>query len=121
MTEETQLLSIDEALRFVLFGLECTLDVELNPAIVEQVFSDTEADAVSAKRYAFWSGPGMEVTGHVQEYEPESLWLTIQSQRVHKPSLSDIVERAKYHVLRWAKWQEAHRSTDTFPERSNDG
>lgn len=95
-------------MRFVLFGLECALNVEFNPSVVEQVFSDAENDMVSEKRYTFWSGPGVEVTGHVEEYEPGDLWLTVRSRQGFKPSLSEIAERAKFQMLRWAKWQEAH-------------
>ena len=106
MVEETQLLSINESFRFILFGLECALDAELNPSVLEQVFSDAENDMVSEKRYTFWSGPSVEVTGHIEGYEPESLWLMVRSRQGCKPSLSEIAERAKYHTLRWAKWQE---------------
>ncbi len=102
MAKEIQLLDINTRLRFVLFGLECVLDVELSPAEVERVFSDAEAD-LAETRYVFWSGPGLEVTGYVEEYESGTLWLTVQSRRGYKPSLSAIAERAEYQELRRTK------------------
>ena len=111
MAKEIQLISIDDQLRFTLFGLECALNVELDATVVEQVFSDAEGGSSSEKRYIFWAGSGTEITGYVEDYEPGDLWLTVQSRQNYKPLLSVIAERAGYHVLRWAKWREAAQPT----------
>lgn len=100
MATETQLISIGDQLRFTLFGLECALNVELNATVVEQVFSDAESNAGLEKRYVFWAGSGVEVTGYVEDYEPGDLWLKVQSRQGFKPLLSEVVERAGYQVLR---------------------
>ena len=47
LVTETQLVSIDNQLRLILFGLECALDVEFPVDVVEKIFSDCEEDAVS--------------------------------------------------------------------------
>ena len=100
MVTETQLVSIDNQLRFVLFGLECALDAEFSVEAVEKIFFDGEQDAVSEKHYKLWAVNHQIVTGHVEAYEPEDIWLTVQTQKPFNPSLAAIVERAKYQVYR---------------------
>ncbi len=100
MFTETQLVTIDDHLRFVLFGLECTLDVEFSVDAVEKIFSDGEQDAVSEKHYKLWASKQQSVTGHVEEYEPEDVWLTVQSLEPFAPSLRAIAERARYQMYR---------------------
>ncbi len=100
MFTETQLVTIDDQLRFVLFGLECALDAEFSVEAVEKIFSDGEQDAVGEKHYKLWAVKRQIVTGHVEAYEPADVWLTVQSLTPFSPSLAAIVERAKYQVYR---------------------
>lgn len=99
----TELLDSDLHLRFVLVGLECALDVEFNPSAIEQVFAGAEENSVLAKKYSFWSAPGVRVTGYVEEHEPETLWLTVESQRAVQPPLSAIAQRAKHLIYRMTR------------------
>lgn len=103
MVTETQLITIDDQLRLILFGLECALDAEFSVEAVEKIFSDGAEDAVSEKRYTLWDGPRLKVTGFVEQYEPEDIWLTVQSAKVFTPTLPIIVERAKYQIYRLDK------------------
>ena len=109
MVIETQLVTIDNQLRLILFALECSLDVEFPPGIVEQIFSDYSCDQVSieAKRYTLWAGPRLKVTGHVEEYEPGDMWLTVEGRSQLKPSLAAIIERAKYQAYRLERCQKS--------------
>jgi hypothetical protein len=45
------LVPIDIILRFVLFGLECSLDVPLSASEAQRAFHEAREDQVSAKQY----------------------------------------------------------------------
>ena len=107
MVTETEYVTIDNRLRLVLFGLECALDVEFSPAVVEQIFSDSERTSSAEKRYTFWVNPRLKVTGYVEAYEPEDVLLTVESNKPFSPSLPAIVERAKYQHYRLERWQDS--------------
>ncbi len=47
----------------------------------ERVFRDATDDQVSAKRYSFFASSRLAVTGRVDEYEPESVWLRVEGDR----------------------------------------
>jgi hypothetical protein len=100
MFTETQLVTIDNQLRFVLFGLEYALDVEFSVDVVEKIFSDGEQDAVSEKNYKLWAVKHQVVMGYVKAYEPEEVWLTVQRTKPFTPSLLTIIDRAKYQAYR---------------------
>lgn len=115
MVSSEEIFYIDDQLRFVFFGLECALHVEFNPSETERVFIDGEGDVdgvdCSAKQYIFYSSPSLRVTGHVDEYEPETVRLIVESKKASEPSLSAIKERAKYQVFRMKRWQEAQETS----------
>ncbi len=108
MVTETECVTIDNQLRLVLFGLECALDVEFSPAVVEQILSDYSSDHVSieVKWYTLWAGPRLKVTGRVKDYEPGDIWLTVGGRNQLKPPLAAITERAKYQAYRLERCQE---------------
>ena len=93
----------------ILFGLECALDAEFSVEAVEKIFSDSEEDAVSEKRYVLWAAKHQKVSGFVQEYEPGDLWLTVETAKAFSPALLLIVERAKYQVYRMEKRRKSER------------
>ena len=95
-------MTIDNQLRLVLFGLECALDVEFAPAVVEQIFTDSNVvrGDNKDKRYTLWSEPKLTVSGVVEAYEPEDVLLTVESNKPFSPLLSAIVLRAKYQYYR---------------------
>lgn len=111
MTTYQELLNIGDHLRFALFGLECALSSEFNPAEVERLFADAAGDSASssAKHYAFKDARGLTVTGDVDDYEPGTVRLRVETRRPLKPPLAEIVERAQYQAHRM------RRNQDTEP------
>jgi hypothetical protein len=95
-----ELLPIDLQLRFAPFGLECGLGVSFSGSECARVFSDAAEDQVSAKQYVFYESPRLVVTGRVDEYEPESVWLNVRGRRGSSDLLRAIAEGAKSHALR---------------------
>ncbi len=91
---------IDATLRLALFGLECALRVEFSVREIERVFQDEREDQQSAKEYTFFDAGGVRVSGSVDEYEPESIWLRIESPQVSQAFLDNLLERARYQALR---------------------
>ena len=100
MVSETQLVAIDNQLRLILFGLECALDVEFLVDAAEKIFTDSEEDAVSEKRYTLWTSKHQKVIGYVQDYEPGDIWLIVESVQAFSPSLLTIIGRANYQAYR---------------------
>lgn len=96
--DEQHFFSVNDHLRFVLFGLECALNVEFNPAEVKRLFDNAEQDNSSGGEYVFWRGRGQSITGRVKPGESYYLTLRLESRRPVEPALSEIAERAKYHV-----------------------
>jgi hypothetical protein len=97
------LATIDARLRFALFGLECSLVVEFVVTDVERIFHDAVADPVSAKEYHLFERNGTRVTGHVDEYEPEGIWIRIEGGPVAHARLDEVFERAEYQLARLEK------------------
>jgi hypothetical protein len=107
MNVEESILDIDDQLRFVLFGLECVLNVEFSPAEVERLFDAAERDPSPGGEYVFWQGRGLSVTGRVDDYASYYVSLRVESRRPVAPSLAEITERAKYQVYRIERRREA--------------
>lgn len=95
-----ELLPIDTTLRFALFGLECALGVSFSGIECERVFRDAAEDQVSAKQYVLFESPRFVVSGRVDEYEPESIWLRVQGKSAVAEVLRRVVEGAKVHAFR---------------------
>lgn len=73
----TELLDIAEQLRTCLSKLELLLDVQFDSSEIERVFSDSIADQTSQKQYCFFESRRMQVKGAVDDYEPETIWLSV--------------------------------------------
>lgn len=78
----TELLDVNERLRQCLSKLELLLGVPLDPSEIERVFSDSIADQVSEKHYCFFASPRIQVRGRVDDYEPETIWLSVSVTRI---------------------------------------
>jgi hypothetical protein len=100
-----ELVSIDMQLRYALFGLECALGVSFSGTEWERVFRDAELDQVSVKEYLFFESSSLTVTGRVDAYESESIWLRIEGRQNHTELLQRVIEGAKYAALRHASEQ----------------
>jgi len=92
---------IDGSLRFALFGLECALSVEFSVTEVERVFRDSKADQVSAKEYVLCESGNLRVSGLVDAYEPESIWIHVEGSRIEQADLEGLFERARNQALRF--------------------
>ena len=100
MKEVSEYITIDETLRFVLFGLQCALGVQFSGRECERVFTDSQNDGVSEKSYRFHESSGLIVRGEVEECEPETLILTVAGKKI---DLADLIERSQYEVNRMRK------------------
>ena len=96
-------LLIDSKLRLIFFGVQCVLDIELDPRIIDKVFKDSEEDATSAKSYTFWEERNTKFYGEVEDYEPESITLNILSKKITAKELKRIISRAEYEVYNTQK------------------
>lgn len=45
---------------------------------IDRVFKDAEEDQVSPKSYFFYDSKKLQVTGTVDHYEPETIWIRIR-------------------------------------------
>ncbi len=73
-----QVLVINDKQQQVFTDLESYFGIKLDSGVIDKVFKDVEHDQVSYKTYAFykeshWLFPTWEITGAVEEYEPETL------------------------------------------------
>jgi len=99
MTTEKVLLTIDDELILILFGLECALDVELDPDETERLFANAK-DKVSPQGYVFRQTADLTITGRVDDHESETVWVCIESRKAYSPTLKQVAERARYQRFR---------------------
>lgn len=109
---DEELLPIDLRLRFALFASECALDVSFAGAECERVFRDGAEDQVSAKQYTFFESPCLVVTGRVNEYEPESVWIRAEGSRGIGELLRRVAEGAKFPACRFHESLERQRPVE---------
>ena len=74
-----KLVSIDERLVAALKSLETAAGITFPKDIVAKIFADCEGDQVSEKQYLLHDVPGLLITAFVGEYEPEDMFLRIES------------------------------------------
>jgi hypothetical protein len=95
-----ELVAIGRELRLTFFAIECVFDVVLDSRECERVFQDAAEDQVSAKEYLFFESSVLSIRGKVDEYEPETIWLTVEGKRA-QDVLSRVIETAKHHAKRF--------------------
>ena len=115
-----ELLVIDHRLRFALFGLECAFAVTFAGAECDRVFRDAALDQVTAKRYKFFESPQLSITGRVDEYEPESVWIRVEGSRGIGEVLRRVAEGAELQALRLCQSLEARAEQDAAPGRDGE-
>jgi hypothetical protein len=81
-------------------------------AVCEQVFRDAADDKVSAKRYRFFEPPHLSVTGRVDEYEPESVWVRVEGNRGIGEVVRRVAEGAEFQALRLRQSLEQQRQAE---------
>ena len=100
MKQSKALITIDDRLRLILFGLQCLMGVSFQRKAIEKIFYDSENDQVSAKQYLLCKNKSVVISGQVVEYEPESILLSISSKTIDQLKLDEIVENAQYEFYR---------------------
>jgi len=95
-----ELLPIGVRVRFALFGLECAFGVSFSGAECERVFREANEDQVSTKRYTLFASPRLTVTGRVDEYEPDSIWLRVVGGRGSGAVLRRVVDGSAFAEYR---------------------
>lgn len=96
----TILVTIDESLRYVLYGISVLLNVELSAREIERLFSDARAGESPAGPYVFHESPDVVVSGRVEEYELGTVWLSVLANRFPKRRWSGF--RSRRSTLRSA-------------------
>ena len=108
MTREvTEILNINDTLRYVLYGVSVTLDIGLRASEIERLFAASASGNSCSQSYEFHCSPCVRVTGRVEEYEPESLWLTVSARNFDQTALKRLVEAAKHASFGQASTREA--------------
>src|SRR5687768_17128466 len=94
--EATQLLTIDDTLRCVLYGVSVVLGINLRASEIERLFAASASGDTTARSYEFHRSPRVAVTGHVDEHEPESVWLSVAAPRFDQSELKRLVDAARH-------------------------
>jgi hypothetical protein len=90
-----KLFIIGETLRPFLESLQEALDVRFSNGEVERLFAESEADRVSAKRYAFFHSAKLSVLGLVDKYEPETVWIQVEGICHHETAFQNVVDNRR--------------------------
>jgi hypothetical protein len=96
LREATALLVIDDVLRFVLYGVSVVLTVDLKASEIERLYTNSASGDRREQTYEFHRSPRVLVTGRVDEYEPESVWLSVAGPKFDQATLDRLVEAAKH-------------------------
>jgi hypothetical protein len=89
------LLPIDGQLRLVLYGLAIFLEAVINAKEVERLFAHSESGDRNAQDYVFYDGPRAKIYAHVDEYEPETVFLHVESKQLEQQTLERFLDTAK--------------------------
>lgn len=65
-------------------------------SVMKQIFSGCASDQVTAKKYIIAQNNTLKVIGYVEEYEPESLNIVVESTMLTQDRLDLILENSKY-------------------------
>lgn len=90
------LLTIDSRLRFVLYGISITLDIQLHASEIERVFTASKLNDSKEQHYDFHRTTRAIVTGRVEEYEPESVWISVEAKKFSQSQLDRLVEATNH-------------------------
>ena len=85
---------IDESLRLVFARLEGVLGVYFIPSEIERLFSDAIQNQRDEKEYIFFESRRVRVIGRVEDYEPETIEISIRGPRRHMKRCDEILKRA---------------------------
>lgn len=94
--ETTELLIVDDTLRYVLYGVSVVLGIDMRASEIERLFAASASGDSSAHSYEFHRSPSVLVTGRVDEHEPESVWLSVAARKFDQFELKRLVEAARH-------------------------
>jgi hypothetical protein len=94
--EATELLTIDDTLRYVLYGVSVVLGIDMRASEIERLFIACADGDSTAKSYEFHRSPLAVVTGRVDDYEPETVWLSVVARKFDQAELKRLVEAARH-------------------------
>jgi hypothetical protein len=94
-TTVEQLLPINESLRYVLYGVSVMLQIDLRASEIERMFDETRSVA-SSKQYEFHRSPRVVVVGTVEEYESETVLLSVQARKFDESALRRLINAAQH-------------------------
>jgi hypothetical protein len=109
-TKSEYLLLVDEELWFTLFGLECTLGVEFDASATESIFLSESKEDTRGGCYTLYNGRGLIVSAKIESDELGLVLLSVEADKAFTPSLTEIMERAKYQAFRRQRWQKYRES-----------
>lgn len=92
----TELMIVDDTLRYVLYGLSVVLRIDLRASEIERLFRASDSGERTAQSYEFHSSPSVSVQGRVDEYEPESVWLSVAARGFYEVDLKRLIEAARH-------------------------
>jgi len=95
-----KLLIIDLKLRLALYGLECALGVSFDVVQCERIFHDAANNQVDVKQYVLYNSSTLIVSGRVDDYEPESIWLHVEGVTGIADTVHRVLEGAEFHLIR---------------------
>ena len=93
------LVPISYELPWFFLGLECALRVGLNVPEMQRVLEDSLEDLVSVKSYVFHDSK-IRISGLVEEYEPETMWISVDGSRLTDHQLEEIAGAAASYARR---------------------
>lgn len=88
---QQHLLVIDHRLRRFFSMLSDALKISVVESEIDRVFADAERDQVSQKSYCFVESNTWSLTGLVEEYEPETIWIRLSGWKKAEINLTRIV------------------------------
>ena len=91
---------IDERLRFIFFGLQSILGITFSGKTIEEIFSNSEDNQVSEKKYVLVESKKHKIYCFVEGYEPETIILYVDSKSIDQTRLDFIVENSEYEFFR---------------------
>jgi hypothetical protein len=94
--EATELLIIDDTLRYVLYGVSVVLGIDMRASEIERLFAASASGESTAQSYEFHRSPRVLIAGRVDEYEPESVRLSVAAPKFDQAELKRLVEAARH-------------------------
>lgn len=106
--EVTELLVIDNKLRFVLYGISILLGINMRAVEIERLFEGAASSDSRAQSYEFHRSPRVSVTGLVDEHEPETVWLSVAAPKFDQAELKRLIEAAEHVSFGLARAERPH-------------